>query len=71
MLKAKFIKYHFNNELVEDKCIWQVWDDDKLLMTYSVKDIRMGNPICNFKLIATKEFGLAILDRCKKLKAFL
>jgi hypothetical protein len=50
---------------------WQVWDDDKLLMTYSVKDIRMGNPICNYKLIATKEFGLAILDRFKKLKAFI
>ena len=71
MLKAKFVKYYYNNFHEEDDSYWEVWDDDQKLMTYTVREIRAGNPICNYNLIATKEFGLAIIARCKKLKAFM
>ena len=71
MLRAKFVRYFYENNLIEEKCLWEVWDDDKLLMKYTVKDIRAGNPITNYKLIATKEFGLAVIDRFKRNKAFI
>jgi hypothetical protein len=74
MLKAAFYKAWIGEDgpaFNEDRSRWEVWDDNVHLMTISVEEIKRSNPITNYKLIATKEFGEALLERVKKNKAFI
>jgi hypothetical protein len=65
-LKAKFVKAA-NNDGTQNlgKSAWEVYLGDKLLLTASVEDLTGGRSDALYSGIATKEFGVSLIDKIK------
>jgi len=66
-LKARFVKAaNIDGSEDKDNSAWQVFVDDKLALSATVKEISGGNTEVLYDTIATKEFGSKILAKVKE-----
>lgn len=65
-LKAKFVRASTpDGELDKDNSVWQVFANDKLILTASVSEITRGNSEALFDSVATRDFGLSMIGKIK------
>jgi hypothetical protein len=66
-LRARFVKAS-NNDGSQDlgKSAWEVFRGDQLLLTASVDELSGGNSAVLYDSIATKDFGVKLIEKVKK-----
>ena len=73
-LTARFIKVNTaNGDQDFDESYWVVLNpemEDSTLFKISVKELKRSNPILDYEIIATMEFGKRMIRKAKELKVF-